>query len=163
MIILDRLAFCKWSCGWTGLTIIGMDRPLANDHRDGPASCNWSFGWTSLLQMILLFLLPYSSPPQKIQFPSFPLLLIFSPQKTNFPTLDLLLIFFPRFVLFWKKIFSFSKYNLPFPSPYYFSLAKKNSFSKYHPTFTSLFIFPSTDPKLKILKSWGRILIIYLI
>ena len=51
------------------------------------------------------------------------------------------------FSSFPKTIFSFSKYNIPFPSPFYFSLAKKNSFSKYHPPFSSLFIFSSKDPK----------------
>ena len=44
MIIRINQASCKWSSGWTGLLqmIIRMDRPLANDHPDGPASCNWS-------------------------------------------------------------------------------------------------------------------------
>ena len=33
--------------------IIPMDRPLTNDHPDGPASCKRSSGGTSLLQMII--------------------------------------------------------------------------------------------------------------
>ena len=33
--------------------IILMDRPLANDHPDGPASCKLSSGETSLLQMVI--------------------------------------------------------------------------------------------------------------
>ena len=37
----------------TSLRIIRMDRPLANDHEDVPASCKWSSGWIGLLQMII--------------------------------------------------------------------------------------------------------------
>ena len=33
--------------------IIWIDRPLANDHLDWPASCKWSSRWTGLLQMII--------------------------------------------------------------------------------------------------------------
>ena len=142
---------CKWSSGWTGLLtmIILIDRPLTNDHPDGPASCKWSS----------------FSPP----------LVFSSAKKTYFSSPNIFLFFllynfqiyssffFPSFVLFWKNIISFSKYNLPFPSPFYFSSAKNNSFSKYHPPFPSLFIFSCKDPKLKILVSWGKILIIYLV
>ena len=52
-----------------------------------------------------------------------------------------------------RNIFSLSKCNVPFPSLFYFSSAKKNSFSKYPPPFPSLFIFSSKDPKLKIQES----------
>ena len=41
--------------------MILMDRPLANDHVDGPASCKWSSGWTSLLQMIIRMDLPLAN------------------------------------------------------------------------------------------------------
>ena len=33
--------------------IIWINRPLANDHPDGPTSCKWSSGWTGLLQVII--------------------------------------------------------------------------------------------------------------
>ena len=37
----------------TSLRIIRMDRPLANDHQDEPASCKWSWGCTGILQIII--------------------------------------------------------------------------------------------------------------
>ena len=140
--------------------IIWLDRPFANDHLDGTASCKQSSGWTSLLQMILLFLLHYSSPPQKNifsfskYFPPFSLLLIFCAAENIFSVSK----YIPHFyflVLFSseRNIFSLSKCNVPFPSLFYFSSAKKNSFSKYPPPFPSLFIFSSKDPKLKIQES----------
>ena len=45
----------QWSSRWTSFSqmVIRMDRPLVNDHLDGPASCKWLSGWTSLLQMII--------------------------------------------------------------------------------------------------------------
>ena len=33
--------------------ILRMNRPLANDHPDGPASCKWPSRWTGLLQIII--------------------------------------------------------------------------------------------------------------
>ena len=33
--------------------VVRRDRPLANDHLEGPASCKWSSGSTSLPQMII--------------------------------------------------------------------------------------------------------------
>ena len=41
--------------------IVRMDRPLANDHQDGPASCKWSSGWTDLLQMIIRMDRPFAN------------------------------------------------------------------------------------------------------
>ena len=126
--------------------IILSNRSLANDHLEGPASYKKSSGWTGFLQMIiwmdpplqmiLLFLL-HSSPPQKTYFP-FPNISSFS--------------FTINLLLRKKNIFSFSTYIPHFPSPFYFSSAKK-SFSKYNPFFPSLSISSSKDPKLKILDS----------
>ena len=40
--------------------IIRIDRPLENDHPDGPASCKWSSGRTGLKQMIIRMDRPWS-------------------------------------------------------------------------------------------------------
>ena len=175
----DGRASCKLSSGWTGLLqmIIRMDRPLANDHPDGPASCKWSSRWTGLLQMIIWIGRPFAN--DHLNWPDFckwssrwtgllQMILLFLLQIFSSPSSTINLLpykrhvfrlqnyssfFFPGFVLLWKSMFSFSKHILPFPSPLYFSSAKKNSFSKYHPPFPSLFIFSSTDAKLKIHES----------
>ena len=151
----DGPASCKWSSELAGLLqiIIQMDWPLANDHPDGLASGKWSSGWTGLSQMTLLFLLCYSSPPQKKHIFLLQIYLLFPvnllPCKKHIFVSKYIPHFFSRFCFpLWKNIFIFSKYNLPFPYPFNFSSAKKNSFSKYQPPFPSLFIFPSKDPKL---------------
>ena len=41
--------------------IIWMDRPLANDHPDGPASCKFSSGKTGLLQLIIQRIRPLAN------------------------------------------------------------------------------------------------------
>ena len=107
---------------WTGLLnmIIWMDLPFANDHLDWTTYCKWSSGSTSVLQMILLFLLCYSSPPQKNIFP----LQIFS----SFSSVNLLPC---------KKIFSGSKYIPHFSSSVLFSPEKIFSFIKYYLRFIS--------------------------
>ena len=57
----SQWASFKWSTGWTGLLqmIIRMDRPLANDHLDGPTSCKLSSGWTGLLPVIRIQIRDY--------------------------------------------------------------------------------------------------------
>ena len=90
--------------------IIWMDWPFANDYQDWTTYCKWSSWSTSILQMILLFLLCYSSPPQKNifflskYFPPFPLL-IFSPAKKYFPYLNIFLISLSQFCSPLKKYF----------------------------------------------------------
>ena len=147
---LARPAACKWSSKTSRLLqmIIWMDRPLANDHPDRPASCKWSSFSLSFAKTF------YFSK----YFPLFALLLIYSPEKKTIFCLQInSSFFFLSLFSSEENTSTFSKYNLPFPSRFYYSPAKKNSFSRYHP-FPSVFIFSSLDPKLKILESWGSIL-----
>ena len=102
--------------------IIRMDRPLANDHPDGPASCKQSSGWTRLLQKIIRMDRPLANDPSQLIFSAakgifsfskyftpFPLLQIFSPAKIYFPSPN-------SFLNFLSQVCSHLKIN--FPSPY---------------------------------------------
>ena len=62
--------------------------------------------------------------------PHLPSPLFFSFEKNIFSSFSSTINLLPC-----KNIFSFSKYNFPFPYPLYFSSAKNNSFSKYHAPF----------------------------
>ena len=122
---LDQPASCKWFSGSTCLLqmIIRMAQPLANDHLEGLGSCKWLSGSSGLLQMILLFLLCCSSPPQKNISSSTVNLLL---RKKHILRLQIYSSFsFPGLLHLWNNIFSISKFNLPFPSPFYSSSAKK--------------------------------------
>ena len=140
----DRPASCKWSFGSFGCLqmIFWNSPPLANDHLDGQASCKWSSRWTSFLQMILLFLRRCKNIFLLQIFSSFSSAVNLFPWKKNyFLSPNKFLIFLSQFCSLLKKI------HLPFPSPFYFSPAKKNSFSRYHP-FPSVFILSSSEYRL---------------
>ena len=55
LIVRENVFANCWSSRGTGLLqmIIWRDRPLANDHPEGPAYCKWSSGGAKLLQMII--------------------------------------------------------------------------------------------------------------
>ena len=136
--------------------IIRMDRPFANDHPDGLASCKCSsnsFSVILLLRKKHIFLLQI--------FSSFSYSMNLLPCNNIFPVSK----FIPKFsfpVLFSSEKVYFPSPNIIYLFHFVFFSIKMNSFSKYHPPFPSMFILTSKDPKLKILESWGRILIIYL-
>ena len=109
---------------------IRIGQPLANNNPDGPAFCKCSSFSSSvilLLCKIHIFLLQiFSSFSSTINLQKKNILSV----SNSIPRFS-----FPISFSSEKNIFSFT--NFPFPSPFYFSLAKKNSFSKYHPPFPS--------------------------
>ena len=151
-----------------------MDQHFANDHQDGTTSCKWSSRSTSLLQMIFWINRPLTNDhqdrPAHCKWSSFSFSVILLQILSSFSsTVNLLhcnnIILVSKYIPHFFLAFALlcSKYDLPFPSTFYFSPAKKNNLPNIMPLFPSLFIFSSKDPKLNILESSGSILIIYLV
>ena len=153
-----------------------MDLRLAEDHLDGPPLANdpSSFSLSLFLHLRKKYskyfppFLPWVSSPQqknifsfsKVQiFPSFsftakktyfppPLPFSSPPQKKTYFSSPNILLFFPSPYFFssTKNTYFLLKFNIPFRSPFYLSPAKQ-SLSKYHLPFPSMFIFSSKDTK----------------
>ena len=134
----EGLAPCKWSSGWTGplQMIFWMDRPLANDRLDGPASCKRSSFFSPLFFFSAknIFFQIFSSFSFTVN--------LFLCIKTYFPSPNIFLIFHPHFSSPPKNTFSFSLYNLLFHLRF-ISPQQKNSFYKY---IIVLFLLCSSSP-----------------